>query len=290
MIHHFRPTSLVRPAQWPVVSGIFALLLAVFLFAGGARAAERDQIEAFLNVTGFDVALDSIALSAGSAPQMLGVRPDQFGSDWERLTKDVFDTTVMRDLALDILEQTLTTELLNHAAAFYATDLGQRLVVAENASHMIEDDSAKKDEGTGLIADMVASGSKRLELMKRMNKAIDASDTGLRALQEIQIRFLLAASAAGVVDLKVDADELQAMLKSQEGQLRLMLQQSALAGAAYTYQDFSDADILSYVEALEEPDMQQVYELLNAVQYEIMADRFEVLAVRMADLHPGQDI
>jgi len=26
------------------------------------------------------------------------------------------------------------------------------------------------------------------------------------------------------------------------------------------------------------------------VQYGIMANRFEVLAVRMADLHPGQDI
>ena len=36
--------------------------------------------------------------------------------------------------------------------------------------------------------------------------------------------------------------------------------------------------------------MQEVYELLNAVQYEIMANRFEVLAAKMANLHPGQDI
>jgi len=42
--------------------------------------------------------------------------------------------------------------------------------------------------------------------------------------------------------------------------------------------------------ALEHPDMKLVYELLNAVQYEIMANRFEVLATRMADLHPPQDI
>lgn len=48
--------------------------------------------------------------------------------------------------------------------------------------------------------------------------------------------------------------------------------------------------MLAYAEALEQPDMQKVYELLNAVQYEIMANRFEVLAARMSGLQPGQDI
>ncbi len=36
--------------------------------------------------------------------------------------------------------------------------------------------------------------------------------------------------------------------------------------------------------------MQEVYELLNAVQYHIMADRFEHLAGRMAGLQPAQDL
>ena len=36
--------------------------------------------------------------------------------------------------------------------------------------------------------------------------------------------------------------------------------------------------------------MQRVYELLNAVQYEITANRFEALAYRMSDVEPGQDI
>lgn len=72
--------------------------------------------------------------------------------------------------------------------------------------------------------------------------------------------------------------------------MRRALQRSALAGAAWTYRAFSDDDLRRYAEALEQPDMQLVYELLNAVQFEIMANRFEVLAARMADLHPEQDI
>jgi hypothetical protein len=41
---------------------------------------------------------------------------------------------------------------------------------------------------------------------------------------------------------------------------------------------------------LEHPLMQQVYALLNAVQYEITANRFEALAYRLQDLQPAQDL
>ncbi|CAD0185665.1 hypothetical protein RUESEDTHA_02559 [Ruegeria sp. THAF57] len=269
------------------ISALVATLATLSLPAG---AADRDRIEAFLTTTGFDVALESIALASASAPQMLGIDPDGFGSDWTRLTEEVFDTEDMHETAVSILEQTLSDDALNHAVEFYASDLGQRLVEAENESHMIEDDDTKQLEGQEIVSGLVQEGSKRVESLKRMNTAIDASGTALRALQEIQVRFLLAASASGVIDLQLSADELRQMMQQNEIGMRQALQLSALAGAAYTYQGFSDDEVIAYAEALEEPLMQEVYELLNAIQYEIMAMKFEVLAVRMADLHPAQDI
>lgn len=277
-------------------SNTFIARIAVFslglMFALGqaAQAASRDRIEAFLETTGFDVALESIALASASAPQMVGIDPEGFGSQWTRLSEEVFDTEKMHETAVSILEQTLSDEALTHAVEFYASDLGQRLVEVENASHMIGDDEAKQAEGLRIVADLVREGSMRVEILKRMNRAIDASETALRAVQEIQVRFLLAASAAGVIDLQLDADGLRAMMKANEAQMRQSMQQSALANAAYTYQTFSDDDLEAYTRALEHPLMQQVYELLNAVQYEIMANRFEALAARMAELRPAQDI
>ena len=70
------------------------LVLALVLMPRAAEAAERAKIEAFLNVTGFDVALESIRLSAESAPQMLGLQAEDFGSEWTRLANDVFDVDV----------------------------------------------------------------------------------------------------------------------------------------------------------------------------------------------------
>lgn len=271
-------------------AGAIFLALCAALLSTTAKAADRGHIRAFLNVTGFDVALDSIALSSADAPRILGIDAGAFGSEWTRLTKEVFDTAKMRSLALDILEPTLADDLLTHAVDFYASDLGQRLVAAENASHMMKDDGVKQAEGRRLVADMVKAGAPRLALLKRMNQAIDGAGTAVKAIQEIQFRFLMAASAAGVIELKTDPDQLRALMKRDEGRLRRALEQSALAGAAYTYRDFSDADLRAYVEELENHDMQQVYELLNAVQFEIMANRFETLAARMAGLRPGQDI
>jgi hypothetical protein len=288
---YFAPRFALRGYFQPLaVATLLVLVLVLATFPGPVRAAERARVEAFLNVTGFDVALDSIALSAASAPLMLGAEPGDFGADWNRLATQVFDIKLMRTLATDILVETLSDRALTHAAGFYASDLGQRLVLAENASHMMKVSDAKQLSGIQIVSDLVASGSPRLELIKRMNMAVNSSGSGVLALQEIQIRFLLAASAAGVIELKMDADDLRAAMKSQEGELRRAMQKSAMAGAAYTYRDFSDADVEAYAVALEHPDMRQVYELLNAVQYEIMANRFEVLASRMAELHPSQDI
>ena len=277
------------PRLIPPLAFVAALIVAA-VTALSAQAADRARLEAFLNVTGFDIALESIKLSAASAPEMLGLDTDAFGDDWTRLADDIFETETLHGMALDILEQTLSDDLLAHAAEFYASDLGQRLVVAENASHMMEDDAAKTAQGEAIVAHLVADGSDRLNSLNRMNAAVDTAGNGVRALQEIQLRFLIAAEAAGVIELRMDIEDLRGMMQQQEGELRRAMQSSGLSGAAYTYRDFSDADVLAYAMALEHPDMKLVYELMNAVQYEIMANRFEKLAARMAELHPGTEL
>ena len=275
--------SFIRMTQQRIkpASAILSLFLAAFWllsWAVVASAADRSRVAMFLEVTGFDVALDSIALSAGSAPQMLGLEAQDFGQQWTRMSEQVFDRSKMREQALDILEETLDDKALDHAQAFYASALGQRLVAAENAAHKVEDDEVKQMAGQRIISDLVRAGSDRIALFQRMNAAIDAADAGVRAVQQIQFRFIMAASAAGVIDLQLDADGLRAWQDQQAASLRMNLKASAIATSAYTYQGFSDEEVLAYVRALETPLMQEVYELLNAVQYEITADRYEQLA------------
>lgn len=266
--------------------GALVLLLAL-LVAQPLRAADRARLEAFLEVTGFGVALDSIALSASGAPAMLGLSTSDFGQGWTTLAEEVFDTDRMREMGLSILEEALDDEMLGHAAEFYASDLGQRLVAVENAAHLHEDDDTKRAEGEVLLA---AMSPERVEVLRAMNAAVDSAGSGVRAVQEIQVRFLLAASYAGVLESEIDEGMLRAVMAEGEAELRESLQASALASAAYTYQSLPIEDLRAYVAALEHPTMARVYELMNAVQYEIMANRFEVLAARMRGLTPAQEL
>ena len=146
-------------------------LILVLMLGTAARAADRDRLEDFLRITGFDVALESIRLSADSAPQMLGLEAEDFGSEWQRLVREVFDTKVMHDMALSILSQTLSDELLTHAIDFYGSDLGMRLVEAENRSHMVEDDAMKAEAGALIVEGLERIDSPRVALLNRLNRA-----------------------------------------------------------------------------------------------------------------------
>ncbi|MET4103990.1 hypothetical protein ABIE58_003438 [Roseovarius sp. MBR-78] len=266
------------------LADLAVLLLVALVLAAPARAVERDRLVAFLDVTGFDVAIDSIALSAADAPAMIGMTPADFGLAWSRISAEVFDEGVMRDMALDMLEGALDAEMLGHAATFYASDLGRRLVEVENASHR-----QREDDTAGAGADPAALPPARRAVIERMNAAIDNGGMSARAIREIQVRFLLAASAAGLTEGDYDADLLRRLLTQGE-QSREEIKQAALAAAAQTYRDFSTEDLRAYARALEHPVMARVYELMNAVQFEIMANRFEALAVRLGEVPPASEL
>lgn len=288
----FADTALTLPRRAGLVLAVAGIwvMSSLGLSAQSDREHDPSRLNAFLSVTGFDTALDSIALSAADAPLMLGRDASEFGTDWTRTVEDVFDTEVMRGMALGILDRALSDDLMNHAVEFYASDLGQRLVAVENAAHMADDGETSREEGARIVADLVREGAPRLELLQRMGPAIDPTDNSVRAVEEIQIRFLLSASAAGVVPMELDEASLRIVMEEQRDTLRLAMREAGMAHAAYVYRGFDDAELEEYVAALEHPDMQRVYELMNAIQYEIMANRFEVLALRMADLHPGQEL
>ncbi|MGR3456011.1 DUF2059 domain-containing protein [Pseudooceanicola sp.] len=254
-----------------------------------AQAADRERVRAFLTVTGFDVALESIKLSAADAPAMLGVNARDFGASWTQLANSVFDVGLMQEMGVDILEEALSAEALAHAAEFYASDLGQRLVEAENASHLADRED-KRANGEALLERLKQEDPERVAIFDRMMRAIGSAESTWAASNEIQIRFLMAAAGAGIVTLKTDEEGMRALQAENKEEALESIRQGGLRGSAVTYRDFSNEELEAYAEALEHPLMQEVYELMNAVQFEIMANRFEVIASRMRGLDPGQEL
>lgn len=276
---------------WTFACGL--VLTALAAMPARLHAADRADVDRFLRVTGFDIALESIALGAENAPEMLGQDPGDFGIIWQRMVEDVMRPDEIVDLAADLLERTLDQSLLDHALDFYGSELGQKVVEIENAAHQEADDGAKAEAGQAIVAALVRAGTEgrdRLEYFRRMNAAVDSEGLALKATVEIQIRFLMAAAAHGVIALQMDEADMRELFRQQEAKNRAALMASAMANAAYTYQALGDDELGLYTQALETPRMQELYNLMNAIHFEITATKFEELAERMASLRPSQDL
>lgn len=267
-----------------------ALVLASAMLWGlAASAAERAEYREFLEITGFDVAITSMQQGAMAGPGITGEAADAFGRQYTALAERVFDPDLMLERAIDMMEAVLPEALLEHGVAFYGSELGQRLVQVENASHVTEDD-LRYAEGQEIVERLGEDNPARLEDYAAMMNAIGGVESSLRAVLEVQLRYLLAAMAAGSVDIDYSEAELRALLEEQAPEIRNNITRFSMLGAAYTYRDLSDADIGAYRAALEEEAMRQVYEILNAIQFQVMAERYEALAEALPDLTPEQEL
>ncbi|WP_010138997.1 DUF2059 domain-containing protein [Oceanicola sp. S124] len=268
--------------------GALVLLLAQAL---PGQSASREEARDFLKVTGFDAALESIVMSADNGPAMLGIDDRGFRAVWDVMAARVFRNEQIQTMALDMLSATLTADEMVTARDFYGSELGQRLVEVENASHLA-DDTGKPEAAAAALSEVVEGRDiARLSALERLISALDDTSDGALAMAEVQARFMIAARNAGVIELSVGDDALRDLIA---GQFREMGEQDGLeagmANAALTYRDFSTEEIDAYAAALEDPAMQRVYELMNAVQYEVMADRFEAAAALLTGAGSGEEL
>lgn len=272
-----------------IVSRIASFAAAILVTATSALASDQGQIRDFLKITGFDVAIESIQLGAMAGPGLTGEDPDVFGRQWQDLARDVFEPSAMVDDAVKMLSAVMPQEVLDHGIEFYESPLGQRLVEVENESHLT-DDEVKYTEGAEIAAELLESDDLRLQLYKAMGDAIGSTDVAIRSLIEIQVRYLMAAMSVGASDLELDESDLRAILQSQSDIMRDGIEENSLVANAYAYRMIDEADLIDYLAALQDPRMGQVYEILNAVQFEIMANRYEAMASRLDKLTPETEL
>ena len=278
--------SQISARLWLTLCAFVILLVSVLPL----KAATREEVADFLEVTGFDVALESIKLSAESGPIMLGMQDTDFATTWNVLTDSVFDVTVIQNMGLEIIQNAIAEEDLKFADDFYSSDLGQRLVEVENMSHMSSRADRMADASAELEQLLDSGANERIAILDRLNRAADTSDGAGDVMAEVQFRFLRAARDAGVIEFRVDDEELYNRLLDQSKAAREAGRMDSLASAALTYKDFSNEDLAAYADALEDPAMQRVYELMNAVQSEILANRFEAMAAKLEGVQPSSDL
>ncbi|HHC30209.1 MAG TPA: DUF2059 domain-containing protein, partial [Rhodobacterales bacterium] len=195
------------------------VLLVTMVWAVAAQSADRERLREFLTVTGFDVAITSMQDSAMAGPGIAGDAANDFGAQYTALAERVFDPDLMLERAIAIMLAGMPEDLIDHGIAFYESDLGKRLVAAENAAHATPDEERYK-QGEALLATMVDDNRARVDDYTAMLDAIGGVEASVRAVVEVQLRYLLAAMAAGTIDIDYSEAELRALINKQAPQIR----------------------------------------------------------------------
>jgi hypothetical protein len=100
----------------------------------------------------------------------------------------------------------------------------------------------------------------------------------------------MAAMSAGLMQRQLDEPDLREILGLQDAEIKSAMMENMIVSNAYTYRKFSDLEVEQYRDALGTKEMQEVYALMNAIHFTLMAERYEQMALKMADLHPSQSL
>lgn len=268
-----------------------AVVCAFSLVPFQAFAASEEKVAEFLTVTGFDVAIDGLPSSADNAPKILGLEKSDFGPGFDAAAERAFDLSVMRPKAVQMISENLTDEELDHAIAFYSTELGQRLVATENASHLDDDVSARQERGGLILAELEPEAQEeRVDVLKVLAEASVTMEDSLKGQVGAQFRFLVAADYEDLYTLALPESMMYNLLLStmlgMEGEILM----DAVVSSAATYEDFSNEELATYTAALQKEDMQSVYEVMDNVYFELLGDGFEKLAREMAQLGVSEEL
>ena len=154
-----------------------AVAVAAVCFGAALMAADRESSTRFLEVTGFDVAITSMQGDAMSGSGIGGEDSEAFGIQWERLAEDVFEPDAMIEDALDMMEAIMPQELIDHGIEFYSSELGQRLVAAENAAQSA-DGAQMSAEGEDIAARLAQENRELKQSLDEVLRKLDLLPRG----------------------------------------------------------------------------------------------------------------
>ena len=113
-----------------------------------------------------------------------------------------------------------------------------------------------------LAAGLTARSSPQPQYFLDMAESIGSVGASIKSYREVQVRFLMAAMAAGLIEQRFDEEPrfgrcwLNKMMRPAR-----VLSNNLITSNAYTYRDFTDVEVEAYRDALATIKMMEVYAL-----------------------------
>lgn len=237
-----------------------ALLLAIAPPALAETSAEPPAAEASVDQLVEVLQLDALfqVLSEEGLAHGGTLKTDMFpsggGAGWDAEVSRIYDVARLRGDFGAALEQALGAdpEALAEITAFFASDLGQRILALEIEARRAFLDTAAEEAAQVAADDAAAARDPRVAQLRRMIEAADLLEMNVAGALSGNLAFMTGMAETGAYGAVPD-DQILSDVWGQEDQIRADTQTWLYSYLGLAYHPLTEAELESYIAFWESP-------------------------------------
>ncbi|MFN5999426.1 MAG: DUF2059 domain-containing protein [Paracoccaceae bacterium] len=245
---------------------VLVALLGLALPLAAETVVEQPQSEVSVDQLGKVMQLDALfdvlreeGLAYGDTLEA-DMFPSGGGAEWRQAVSDIYDVTGLRDRFDAAMKEALGDDPadLTEIAAFFGSDLGQRVVGLEIEARRVFLDPAGEEAAQVAADDAAASSDPKVALIRRMIEASDLVEMNVAGSMTGNLAFMTGMAGTGAYGRDMPQEQILSDIWAQEDRVRADTSTWLYAYLGLAYASLSEAELETYVAFWESPAGKQL--------------------------------
>lgn len=232
-------------ALWAV-----SLVLYAGLCIGAENKSNPQLVKALMNKSGLNKQLEQMPLiiQAGMVEanqETQALSPDAL-EEVGTLAARVFDARSLQQTVQKHIQENLPEEDTREVLAWLDSPLGLKIA-------RLDEESATPEAYIEMLkmAEQLTVNPARVELVRRLDKAIKATETGVDAAMSTQTALIIALTSRMNPEHRPSLEDIENEVKKNKEELRSEVEEQNALALLYSYRKLKDDEIVKYVEFAE---------------------------------------
>ena len=245
---------------------VLVALLGLALPLAAETVVEQPQREVSVDQLGEVMQLDALfdvlreeGLAYGDTLEA-DMFPSGGGAEWRQAVSDIYDVTGLRDRFDAAMKEALGDDpaVLTEIAAFFGSDLGQRIVGLEIEARRVFLDPAGEEAAQVAADDAAAASNPKVALIRRMIEASDLVELNVAGSMTGNLAFMTGMAGTGAYGRDMPQEQILSDIWAQEDRVRADTSTWLYAYLGLAYASLSEAELETYVAFWESPAGKQL--------------------------------
>lgn len=232
------------------ILGAVAIVMYAGLCTAGEKKSDSEMVRTLMSKSGLNRQLEQMPLliQAGiaEANQETQALSPQAVDEMSCTAARAFDPGALKQKVHKHIQENLPENDMREAMAWLNSPLGDRIKKLDEKAETPEAYRAMMK-----MADKLTGDRGRVELIRKLDKAVKATETGVAASMSTQTALIVALTSKMKPDKRPSFDTIVNMVEENKGELQSAVEQQSILGFLYSYTELTDAEIGQYLKFAE---------------------------------------